>query len=101
VRPTGVAAFEGDLVIAFAATDEVVRMSPEGEIRWRVGSRGISDGEFWMPGGVAAMDLGGEVGLAVVDVGNHRVQLLRPDGSWRMTFGLGRAYTRPRQRGES
>jgi hypothetical protein len=97
----GVAAFEGDLVVAVAGTDEVVRMSPEGEVRWRVGSRGSSDGEFWMPGGVAVMTLGGEVGLAVVDVGNHRVQLLRPDGSWRMTFGLGRAYTRPRDRGAS
>ena len=101
VRPMGVAAFEGDLVVAVAGTDEVVRMSPEGEVRWRVGSRGSSDGEFWMPGGVAVMTLGGEVGLAVVDVGNHRVQLLRPDGSWRMTFGLGRAYTRPRDRGAS
>lgn len=99
VRPMGVEAFEGDLVIADAGTDEVVRVSPAGEVRWRVGSRGISDGEFWMPGGVAVMTLGGETGLAVVDVGNHRVQLVRPDGSWRMTFGLGRAYTRPRERG--
>lgn len=100
-RPIGVAGHEGDLVVSFAATDEVVRMSPAGEVRWRTGSRGISDGEFWMPGGVAVMTLGGETGFAVVDVGNHRVQLLRPDGSWRMTFGLGRAYTRPRERGAS
>jgi hypothetical protein len=101
VRPMGVAEFEGDLVVACAASDEVIRMSPAGEIRWRAGGRGSSDGEFWMPGGVVPMSLGGEVGLAVVDVGNHRVQLLRPDGSWRMTFGLGRAYTRPRDRGAS
>lgn len=99
VRPMGVAALDDDLAITDAGTDEVARMSPAGEVRWRVGSRGISDGEFWMPGGVAVMGLGGETGLAVVDVGNHRVQLLRPDGSWRMTFGLGRAYTRPRERG--
>lgn len=101
VRPMGVAGFEGDLVIADAGRDEVVRVSPAGEERWRIGGRGISDGEFWMPGGVTVMTLGGETGLAVVDVGNHRVQLLRPDGSWRMTFGLGRAYTRPRERGAS
>ncbi|MDZ4830370.1 MAG: NHL repeat-containing protein [Phycisphaerae bacterium] len=97
IRPTSVAYSDsGALVITDAATDRV--LFRRGATLSAVGARGISDGDFWQPDGVCAFG-GGRV--AVVDRGNHRAQVLTNDGAWVMTFGLGRAYTKPRSGGES
>jgi DNA-binding beta-propeller fold protein YncE len=95
-RPTSVATRGGVTVVTDAALDQVFLLTDAGVAT--VGRRGISDGEFWLPDGVAAMEDGGFV---VIDRGNHRAQVIDAKGTWRLTFGLGRAYTRPRERGES
>ncbi len=112
MRPNGVASIAVDgaadrIAVTDAGADRVVILDATLAPVDSVGQRGISDGEFWMPHGVARLDPefgdASRVGpkFVVVDRGNHRAQLIRNDGSWLMTFGLGRAYTRPRQRGAS
>ena len=105
-RPNDVdVAADGSLWITDAARDELVVLAADGTLLQRIGNRGESDGELWAPEGIATFT--GATGAAdgprviVVDRGNHRAQLFRADGSWLMTFGLGRAYTRPRERGET
>jgi DNA-binding beta-propeller fold protein YncE len=99
VRPTALARGpDGSLVVTDAGADRVFVLEPDGRERLSIGSRGGSDGEFWAPDGVAWLATGQFV---VVDRGNHRAQRFAADGSWQMTFGLGRAYTRPRDRGAS
>lgn len=95
-RPTSVAVHGDVMVVTDAALDQVFLVREGGVAT--VGRRGISDGEYWLPDGVAALDDGRFV---VVDRGNHRAQIIDAQGTWKMTFGLGRAYTRPRERGES
>ena len=97
LRPASVArCSDGALVMTDAATDQLVF--------WRDGvlapfsARGVSDGNLWQPDGVTSLGAGRVV---VVDCGNHRAQVFRDDGSWVMTFGLGRANTKPRDGGES
>ncbi len=72
--------------------DSVVRSASDGSIR-RIGSRGVADGQMWLPG---AAVFGASGDLYVVDGGNHRAQRFGADGEWQMTFSLGRAYTRAR-----
>ncbi|MFO0829745.1 MAG: NHL repeat-containing protein [Phycisphaerales bacterium] len=100
VRPTSVAACaSGDLAVTDSGADRVVlRGARQATAPRVVGERGISDKEFWLPEGVAALD-GGR--FVVVDRGNHRAQIFTDGGAWVMTFGLGRAYTTPRERGAS
>lgn len=99
IRPTALArAADGALVVTDAGADRVIVLEPDGRERLAIGARGGSDGEFWAPDGVAFLDSGQFV---VVDRGNHRAQRFSPEGAWQMTFGLGRAYTRPRDRGAS
>jgi DNA-binding beta-propeller fold protein YncE len=116
VRPTAIAAMpDGTLVVTDAGSDEVLALDAEGKELQRIGKRGASDGQLWMPDGIAhftganAPQAGEEEGgqsdkgprFVVIDRGNHRAQIFRQDGTWLMTFGLGRAYTRPRERGET
>lgn len=96
---------DGSLWITDAARDEIVVLSERGELVRRIGARGASDAQLWMPEGLApftgATGSGEGPRVVVVDRGNHRAQIFRANGSWLMTFGLGRAYTRPRERGET
>lgn len=109
VRPTSVARTRsGELAVTDAGADRVVILSKGNGGSWTVrsvvGRRGMSDGDFWMPDGVvrvASAGPGGAGRVVIIDRGNHRAQLLGEEGNWLMTFGLGRAYTRPRERGES
>lgn len=103
-RPNGVmVAADGSIWVTDGARDEVVVLAADGTLLRRIGARGASDAELWMPDGLAPFTgaTGAETGarVVVVDRGNHRAQIFRSDGSWLMTFGLGRAYTRPRERG--
>lgn len=99
VRPTSLArAASGDLIVTDAGGDRLVVLSADGTPTGSIGGRGGSDGELWAPDGVAVLASGAWL---VVDRGNHRAQVFKPDGGWTMTFGLGRAYTRPRERGAS
>lgn len=72
--------------------DAVEILSGDGSSR-RIGSRGVADGEFWLPG---AVSVAADGSIYVVDSGNHRAQKLSPDGQWLMTFSLGRQYTKAR-----
>ena len=45
---------------------------------------------LWRPAGVA-VDTDGDI--FILDHGNHRCQVFKPDGRWIMSFGAGRAYT--------
>ncbi|MBL9121209.1 MAG: hypothetical protein JNL80_14970 [Phycisphaerae bacterium] len=115
IRPTAVASMpDGTLLVTDGAADRVVVLGADGTVKGSMGSRGASDGLFWMPDGIAPYSgasvppeqgdvLVGSEGprCVVVDRGNHRAQVFRQDGTWIMTFGLGRAYTRPRERGET
>lgn len=105
-RPTAVHVSEqGAYWVTDSARDAIVVLDGRGAIERVIGKRGGSDGEFWAPEGIArftgatAADRGERV--VVIDRGNHRAQLLAADGTWIMTFGLGRAYTRPREQGQS
>ncbi|MDZ4753965.1 MAG: NHL repeat-containing protein [Phycisphaerae bacterium] len=119
VRPSAVARIgaveAGDrFVVTDIGADRVVTVDRSLVPIRATGRRGVSDGDFWMPDGVAllAPDVGGGVlaeaknrtRFVVIDRGNHRAQVFSDGGEatgWIMTFGLGRAYTRPRERGES
>lgn len=107
---------DGRLLVTDAARDDVVVLEEsngEWRVSKRIGARGTSDGQWWMPQGVAIYTgapildddgaaKGGEAARFVaVDRGNHRAQIFTVDGDWLMTFGLGRSYTRPRLQGES
>lgn len=72
--------------------DSVTRLNSEGTAS-RTGSRGVADGQLWLPG-AATIGSGGEI--YVVDGGNHRAQRFSSSGDWEMTFSLGRTYTRAR-----
>jgi hypothetical protein len=105
-RPTAVHVSErGELWVTDAARDALVVLDREDRVLRVIGRRGGSDGEFWAPDGIArftgatAVERGERV--VVIDRGNHRAQLFSIDGTWLMTFGLGRAYTRPREQGQS
>jgi DNA-binding beta-propeller fold protein YncE len=141
-RPTAVAVLDGKLLVTDAATDRIVVLELRGDalvVATSIGERGMSDGQFWAPDGIAVLpppteptplgqvnatisavlhDAKNAVRCVVVDRGNHRAQVLAlggfaqddPDAEdaaaaaglrWIMTFGLGRAYTRPRDRGSS
>ena len=114
VRPNAVARMpDGSLVVTDAGRDAVFVVGADLAVTRRIGQRGASDGDLWMPQGVlpyagAPTMHSDEDGVpspvagprfVVVDRGNHRAQIFQPDGAWLMTFGLGRSYTRPRERG--
>lgn len=95
LRPVGIGVCaNGDVLVADAGADRVLRLSREGRVLWRVGRRGLGTGEFSRPTGAAECENGR---VAVVDFGNHRVQILEPDGAFRHAFGA-RLYVQPTRR---
>ena len=86
------AAGDGRWLVVDDWGDAVIELLSDGSQRL-VGSRGVADGEFWLPSALA-VGPGGDV--YVVDSGNHRAQRFDPKLVWEMTFSLGRTYTRAR-----
>jgi DNA-binding beta-propeller fold protein YncE len=82
----------GEWLIADSAGDQVAWVGAEGILR-RVGTRGVADGQLWLPSAVVGDAEGRAI---VVDSGNHRAQRFGAAGAWEMTFSLGRTYTRAR-----
>ena len=87
-----IAAPNNEWVVVDSWGDSVASFASDGSVR-RIGSRGVADAQFWLPG-AAVFGASGE--LYVVDGGNHRAQRFGADGEWQMTFSLGRSYTRAR-----
>jgi DNA-binding beta-propeller fold protein YncE len=58
------------------------------------GTTGSKPGELWEPAAVAWNPVEGRV--FVTDHGNHRIQTFAPDGAWQSSFGIGRAWVRPK-----
>lgn len=87
-----VAMNNNEWLVVDAWGDGVQLVASDGRSR-RFGSRGVADGQFWLPG-AAAMSSGGDI--YVVDSGNHRAQKFSHDGEWQLTFSLGRAYSKAR-----
>lgn len=76
---------------------KVVALNPEGEVRFKLGPRGRSAGQFNIP---LAAAVAADGSLYVVDSGNFRVQAFDSKGAFRFQFGgagteLGR-FSRPR-----
>lgn len=93
---------ESIFVVSDAQGDRLCLVDAEGALRGRVGGCGEADGELWSPRAVRPI---GERRVVVVDRGNHRGQAFEiapqrdggaSGGRWETTFGLGRAYSRPR-----
>lgn len=89
-------------IVSDPRRDRLVAIDALGSVVGEAGRRGGEDGELWLPQAVRAR---GDGTVIVVDAGNHRAQGFRlaageddeSGGSeWTITFGLGRAYTRPR-----
>lgn len=87
-----ISATNNEWVVVDSWGDSVVRWASNGSTH-RIGSRGVADGQMWLPG-AAALGVNGD--LYVVDSGNHRAQRFGANGEWQMTFSLGRSYTRAR-----
>ncbi len=79
---------DGTVLVTDAGTHELVRV--RGDEVTRSGSPGLGAGEYYKPRGVA-VDARGRT--LVVDHGNHRVQILAPDGTFELAFGS-RLYVR-------
>jgi len=85
IRPFGIAvASDGDLYVTDEGADKVVRFDSSSTPKHVFGKRGIGRVEFFKPKGIA-FDAKGE--LLVLDWGNHRGQVLTPDGEFRRAFG--------------
>ncbi len=82
----------GQWWVVDAMNDSIVVCRADGTTN-TLGSSGVADGMFWLPGACARGE-GGE--MYVVDTGNHRGQEFTASGEWKLTFSLGRTYTRPR-----
>lgn len=98
-RPWGIAAFgegpDARLALTDAGGDSVIVVGTEdGAIRARMSARGDKPGELWEPSGVEYRPLDGR--LYVADYGNHRLQSFATDATWESSFGIGRAFVRPR-----
>ena len=87
-----IAAPNNEWVVVDSWGDSVARFASDGSVR-RIGSRGVADGQLWLPG---AAEIAANGDLYVIDGGNHRAQRFGADGEWQMTFSLGRSYTRAR-----
>lgn len=81
--------------VSDAGGDAVFVVDPSnGAVVARAMGRGDKPGEYWEPSAVEYQPADGRI--YVVDYGNHRIQSLRPDGTWESSFGLGRPFVRPR-----
>lgn len=105
-RPTGIAVdAEGSRIYVVdtgSVTDEVHRVrvfdAQSGKHLFDIGKRGRENGEFNLPRDVT---IGRDGLLYVVDGGNFRVQVFKPDGTFVRTFGsIGRRggqFSRPKE----
>ena len=100
-RLFGVAAVPGGVALADARHDAVrtVRLGDAGAVESLAsgGATGAKPGELWQPASLAWCDA--DARLYVADHGNHRVQCFSPLAEWQSTFGIGRAWVRPRDPG--
>lgn len=79
-RPMGLAVGpDGSLVIADAGDQELVKVSPEGDLIWRVGREGEGPGEFLSLYRVA---VGGDGTIAAFDFRKQEVSWFEPDGTF-------------------
>ena len=66
--------------------------SDQGDFLYQFGRKGIGDGEFNRPLGLAVDNLGR---LVVCDSNNNRIQLFQLDGTFCCKFGRGPSFNRP------
>jgi DNA-binding beta-propeller fold protein YncE len=98
-RPMGVAVLPDvdgarRLAIADAGADRVMVVDRAGTVVAAGGGTGTKPGELWEPSSLAwSPELGR---LFVCDHGNHRLQSFDAEAGWRSTFGIGRAWVRPK-----
>jgi len=78
----------GDRVAVVAASGDEAVVVASG------GSNGSKPSELWEPAGIAWCPADGR--LYVTDHGNHRVQSFDADARWASSFGIGRAFVRPK-----
>jgi len=90
IRPLAIAVAEDGVLAIVDAQDDVIYIGVPGRSFTTIGVTGEYVGELFHPGEAAFLP-GGE--LVVVDYGNHRAQIFQRDGTWRVSFGVGRAYT--------
>jgi len=83
-RPMNLAVHESELYVADYFNDEILIYSLAGKLLRSVGRPGTGPGEFNSPGGVAVSSAGD---MFVADFYNHRIQKLRPDGSFIRQWG--------------
>ena len=77
---------DGDVYVASAGSDKVVRFDPDGTFvrQYGLGVRGSAPGELHTPWGVA---VGPSGDVYVADSGNHRVVRFASDGTYLSTWG--------------
>ena len=99
-RPMGVAVLPDEgaarrLAITDAGGDRLLVIDPAGgAVVASGGGTGTKPGELWEPSSLAwSPDLGR---LFVSDHGNHRLQAFDSSAAWASTFGIGRAWVRPK-----
>ena len=99
-RPMGVAVLPDvgtarRLAIADAGGDRLLVIDPaSGETVASGGGTGAKPGELWEPSSIAWSPVLGR--LFVSDHGNHRLQSFDAEAAWASTFGIGRAWVRPK-----
>jgi len=84
LQPEGIAVDRaGSIYVVDSLNDRVMKLSPSGRFRARLGKHGSSAGEWVQPWGIAA----GGADVFVVDQGNYRIQRYSPGGRYRGRFG--------------
>ena len=78
----------GDAIVAIDVTGD--ELKPVG----RSGGTGIKPAELWEPAGIAWCPASKRAFVA--DHGNHRIQSFDADAGWASSFGIGRAFVRPK-----
>ena len=78
----------GDAIVAFDVSGNEPRLVGRG------GGNGIKPAELWEPAGIAWCPATKRAFVA--DHGNHRIQSFDGDAAWASSFGIGRAYVRPK-----
>jgi hypothetical protein len=80
----------GDLYIADDLNTEILKISPDGNLLWKVGRKGSGPGEYRHPYRLAAR---GDSGIAVLDWGSGRVTLLSASGEVDAVYTLPFPFT--------
>ncbi len=100
-RLFGVASVPGGVALTDARRDAVriVRLGDAAEAEDLAvgGATGSRPGELWQPASLAWGAADGR--LYVADHGNHRLQCFTGRAQWESSFGIGRAWVRPRDPG--